>query len=192
MDKLEKVIAFIKKRWQRSLNSILIWIALSLTLGNQTGILNLGDQLTSLELQYKREQQEISQLVADEGYRRCPYSDSLGITTVGFGHMSLPSDVTTGCLTPSEAIGLLRDDYNNAKLSVEKRYPWADGEVKLVIVNMTFQMGANGVSKFKNMLAALKDEDYDRAAAEMLDSKWASQTESRAVKLSGRILNLGN
>ncbi len=38
---------------------------------------------------------------------------------------------------------------------------------KEVIIEMVFQLGKTGVSKFKKMFDALKNNDYSRAAAEM-------------------------
>ena len=55
---------------------------------------------------------------------------------------------------------------------------------------MIFQMGANGVSKFKNMLLALRNKSYTVAAKEMLDSRWAKQTPNRAKELSSRMEEL--
>jgi lysozyme len=49
---------------------------------------------------------------------------------------------------------------------------------------MVFQLGKTGVSKFKNMFAALKEYDYTRAAAEMINSAWYRQTPSRCEDLS--------
>jgi len=49
---------------------------------------------------------------------------------------------------------------------------------------MVFQLGMTGVSKFKNTLKAVKEEDWDTAADEMLDSVWAEQTPERANELS--------
>ncbi len=49
---------------------------------------------------------------------------------------------------------------------------------------MVFQLGIGGVSKFKNMWKALGEGDYQTASEEMLDSRWAKQTPSRAEGLS--------
>jgi lysozyme len=49
---------------------------------------------------------------------------------------------------------------------------------------MCFQLGVNGVSKFRNMFEALKIPDYNKASEEMLDSKWHEQTPARAKSLS--------
>ena len=45
-------------------------------------------------------------------------------------------------------------------------------------------MGKNGVSKFRNMMKALRGHNYSLASSEMLDSLWARQTPNRAKKLS--------
>jgi hypothetical protein len=45
-----------------------------------------------------------------------------------------------------------------------------------VVVEMVSQMGFDGVSQFKNFINALQVSDYQKAAQEMLDSKWGKQT----------------
>ena len=57
-------------------------------------------------------------------------------------------------------------------------------EAKCVLIEMVFQLGIGGVSKFKNMWKALGKGDYQTASEEMLDSRWAKQTPSRAEGLS--------
>mgnify|MGYP001449884353 CR=1 FL=1 len=53
-----------------------------------------------------------------------------------------------------------------------------------IIVEMVFQLGMGGVSKFKKMWAALQNQDYEEASVQMLDSKWAKQTPNRAQDLA--------
>ena len=59
---------------------------------------------------------------------------------------------------------------------------------KQVIIEMVFQLGIGGVSKFKKMWSyqALDNEDYGEASFQMMDSLWAKQTPNRAEKLSQR------
>lgn len=130
---------------------------------------------------------EISQLMVDEGFRKCIYDDSRGLATIGFGHLMLPTD-NYKCITSRQAIELLRSDYDYASNSVDNKYHWAHGEVRLVLINMTYQMGQTGVSKFVKTLGYLRDEAYDEAAIELLESRWANQTEHRALRLAGRIM----
>ena len=56
---------------------------------------------------------------------------------------------------------------------------------------MCFQLGRPRLSKFKNFIAAVKDEDWQRAGDEMQDSRWYKQTTARAERLISRIQVLG-
>lgn len=132
---------------------------------------------------------EITQLMMDEGFKKCVYNDSLKIKTIGFGHKVLEGEKFK-CITHRVAIELLRKDYDYAANSVDNNYPWAYGEVRLVLINMTYQMGQSGVSKFLKTLSNLRDGQYDEAAIELLDSIWAEQTPNRALRLAGRIMSI--
>ena len=54
-----------------------------------------------------------------------------------------------------------------------------------VLIDMAFNMGTQGLLKFKRMLAAIREQDFSRAADEMLDSRWARQVKSRSDRLAG-------
>ena len=53
-----------------------------------------------------------------------------------------------------------------------------------ILIEMVFQLGKNGVSKFKNMWKALAEKNYIGASYEMLDSRWAKQTPNRAKAMA--------
>jgi lysozyme len=59
-----------------------------------------------------------------------------------------------------------------------------------ILINMAFQLGQRGLSKFKNMNSAIEQENYVEAAVEMMDSRWATQTPERATRLQQRMLAL--
>ena len=142
------------------------------------------------EMQFEKDyKNEIAQLVEDEGLRLEVYDDTLANPTIGFGHLVKQGE-QFGKITPHEAIALLINDYAIARDSVESRYSWADGDVKLVLINMTYQMGPVRLAKFEKAIGALRDGNYKLAAAELLDSAWAKQTPKRAQRLAGRILQL--
>ncbi|MCR4300779.1 MAG: hypothetical protein NUV51_04140, partial [Sulfuricaulis sp.] len=68
-----------------------------------------------------------------------------------------------------------------------KRIPWfadLDPVRQGVLLNMSFQLGVDGLLGFKNTLLCVKVGDYERAADGMLQSLWASQTPARAKRLS--------
>jgi lysozyme len=60
-------------------------------------------------------------------------------------------------------------------------------EIKDVVMEMCYQLGVTGVSKFKKTLAYLQDKQWEKASVEMLDSLWAKQTPNRAKELSNRV-----
>ena len=53
-----------------------------------------------------------------------------------------------------------------------------------VLINMAYNLGLDGLLKFKKMLAAVKSGQYEKAAEEMLNSKWRSDVGDRAKELS--------
>ena len=61
-----------------------------------------------------------------------------------------------------------------------------------IVVEMVFQLGKTGVSKFRNFLAALQGDSpqWLKASEEMLDSRWAKQTPNRAKGMSEVIASL--
>ena len=53
-----------------------------------------------------------------------------------------------------------------------------------VLLNMAYELGANGLLAFKQTLAYVAAGEYAQAAAAMLQSTWAKQVPSRAQRLS--------
>ena len=131
-----------------------------------------------------------------EGYRNKVYLDTLGKRTVGVGHLCV-EDFWEDDKEYSEEMlmNILKDDLKNAIEGAErllKDCRILDSLAKEIIVEMVFQLGETGVSKFKNMLKALKEgPDYPTAASEMLDARWAKQTPNRAASMSAEMAALG-
>jgi len=120
-----------------------------------------------------------------EGFRSKCYSDTLGFDTIGYGFaikdLVLDEDICN-IILQRKLESLIR--------SIEFKFKWyADlpNAVKDVVIEMCYQLGVNGVSKFKKTIEHLKCEEWELAADEMLDSKWAVQTPNRAKALSDRI-----
>lgn len=67
---------------------------------------------------------------------------------------------------------------------IEKYEAFPD-HVKRALTNMSFQLGYDNLSEFKNTIKLIKQGDYKRAAKEMLDSKWAREdSPKRALEVS--------
>ena len=129
----------------------------------------------------------IQQVKRDEGLRLKAYWDPIGkVWTVGYGHTG--PDVTEGTVwTLAQAEAALAEDLNTAADEVDRAFPWAEsmGVVRWsVLVNMAFNMGLDGLEEFHMMLAAAQRGEWDAAAAQMLNSLWATQVGDRATQLA--------
>ena len=81
---------------------------------------------------------------------------------------------------------LLRKVKNLAQ-RVQNKFDWfntAPDVIKEVVIEMCYQLGLGGFSKFKKTISYLEKKNYLEASKEMLDSKWAKQTPNRAEDLS--------
>ena len=121
------------------------------------------------------------QLMHDEGLRLHPYRDTVGKLTIGFGR-----NLDDVGITRREAEIMLDNDIEQVRLELS-RFDWfdqLDSSRRDVIMNMCFNLGLPTLLKFENMIAALSSHQYQRAADEMLDSKWARQVGDRAERLA--------
>lgn len=130
--------------------------------------------------------QLFDQLKLHEGYRRFPYLDSLGILTIGYGR-----NLISRGLSQSESEMLLRNDledaWNQCRTSIPS-FRRLDEVRCCVLTNMCFNIGIKSLLGFKKMLRALDQGNYELAAHEMLNSKWATQVSNRAIELSRQML----
>ena len=132
-----------------------------------------------------------------EGYRNKVYLDTLGKRTVGVGHLCV-EDFWEDNKEYEEKflLTILEHDLKSAIKASQRlcsKCPDIDDLAKEIIVEMVFQLGETGVSKFKNMWKALEQSppEYSVAASEMLDSRWAKQTPNRAKAMSAEMAGLG-
>ena len=125
-----------------------------------------------------------------EGYRNKVYLDTLGKRTVGVGHLCV-EDFWEDDKEYEEKflMEILQKDLQQAirgarSLMEEHDCTDIDEIAQEIIVEMVFQLGKTGVSKFKNMWKALSELNYVGASYEMLDSRWAKQTPNRAKAMA--------
>ena len=116
-----------------------------------------------------------------EGKRTKPYTDTEGNLTIGIGY-NLENGI------PDEIIyRLLEIKVEEAKSELDRDMPdWKDHsqDRQLVLVDMMYNLGAPKFHTFFKMRKALLTKDYETAADEMLDSKWARQVGMRAERLA--------
>lgn len=120
-----------------------------------------------------------------EGKRTKPYKDSVGILTAGIGR-----NLQAVSFAPDEIRLMFENDIRRALETARKvveSFPFLDDDRQEVLINMAFNMGQATLSTFKRFIAAVNRGDFDMAANEMLDSKWAGQVGQRARELADRM-----
>ena len=125
-----------------------------------------------------------------EGYRNKVYLDTLGKRTVGVGHLCV-EDFWEDDKEYEEKflMTILERDLQTAIKSAKQLIEEfgcddIDEQAEEILIEMVFQLGKTGVSKFKNMWKALAEKNYIGASYEMLDSRWAKQTPNRAKAMA--------
>ena len=142
-------------------------------------------------------------LILEEGLSLMPYRCSEGKLTIGVGRnlednpptyeeQRALGDYMHG-ITENAAKMLLRHDivrtYEALKHMV-KGFEDLDEERQYALLDMCFQMGPKGFKKFKRLRKAVAEQNFDKAAAECLNSKYAEQTPKRARRIA-RLLKTG-
>jgi lysozyme len=158
-------------------------------------------------MKYRREH-FIEELIKHEGLKLQVYKDTLGIDTIGIGRnledrgisqeelddLDIPNmDVIYEYgITEADAVYLAQNDVQIVEDELLRAHPCVDrldSVRQLILMDMAFNMGVPRLCKFQKMWNAIHEEKYDVAAKEMLDSRWANQVKSRAVKLANAMHN---
>lgn len=145
-----------------------------------TGHEIIGDAINLVRLR--------QQLTLHEGVRYKPYRCTAGKLTIGVGR-----NLDDNGISQDEADLMLANDIAKVIAGLQSRFAWFGGidEVrKRVLIDMGFNLGINGLCKFRRMLGAVANKDYRTAAREMGESKWATQVGTRAVRLA-RMMDSG-
>ena len=150
-----------------------------------------------------RKEKLLEELVKHEGLRLQVYQDTLGIDTIGIGRnledrgiskeeldeLDIPSidHIYEYGITEADAMVLAQNDVQIVEEELLRAHPCVedlDAVRQLVLVDMAFNMGVPRLCKFVKMWNAIYEQKFATASKEMLDSRWANQVKSRAIKLS--------
>ena len=130
--------------------------------------------------------EELKQLlIKHEGEVNHAYRDSEDYLTIGVGR--LIDHRRGGKISHDEAMYLLDNDIKAVIGQCDREFDWfdeLDETRKIVVLDMVFNFGIAGFSKFKKTIYFIQISDYTEASVEMLNSKWASQVGKRATELS--------
>jgi len=127
------------------------------------------------------------QLILHEGMRLRPYRCTAGKLTIGVGR-----NLEDKGISHHEALFLLRNDIAEVTAQLEQ-FDWfrALGPVRRkVLIDMCFNLGMAGLLGFQKMIEALERGDYERAADEMVNSRWYGQVGERGRRLE-RMMRTG-
>jgi len=164
---------------------------------------NSGGKIAKLKPMTATDSDLISDLKRDEGVVLHTYKDHLGYKTIGTGHLTderkggIPLRKIIGedkdNITMDENDTILKYDIDRTSKEVESKIPWLKKKpepVKKSIINMAFNLGTNGLLKFKNTLKHVKNDEYNEAAHGMLNSKWARQVGNRATRIASTVASV--
>ena len=128
------------------------------------------------------------------------YNDSLGYKTLGVGHLCQPNDPEysweVGTSVSQEVVDMYYEDdfdkhYKEAihVFGNQEDFYKLPEKIQHVLVNMCFNLGGSRLSKFRNMLQACREHNWDRMAAEMQNSRWFNQVGRRSIELQQVVLD---
>lgn len=130
----------------------------------------------------------LGRLKAHEGFRSHPYLDTEGVLTIGYG-LNLDDGIDQ-----DEATWLLERRLSRAAAKASAIVPgWntIDPTRQGAFAELAYNLGATRLAKFHKMLAAVAVQDWGKAAAELLDSVWATQVGPSRRDLLVRLVREG-
>lgn len=130
---------------------------------------------------------------ADESLRLFVYDDATGepikagSTVVGNPTIGYGCELSKTGITEAEAGVLLDNRLQQCVANVTRVHPdvlTLDPVRQIALVNMAFNLGVAGIGAFHDMWAAIDRQDWQGAAAAMLDSAAARELPNRYQRLS--------
>lgn len=116
-------------------------------------------------------------LIKHEGMRLKPYEDVLTEDiTIGVGR-----NLDSIGLSEDEVLYLLDNDISRCSRELLYHFRWYPELCRVrqeAMINLCFNLGMTRLRTFRNALQAMSEGQYDIAADEFLDSKWATQVGS--------------
>lgn len=142
-----------------------------------------------------------------EGFVEHPYKDTRGLWTFGIGRCLETNPLTAeewrflldhGDLTLSisnaGSLWLMRREIQACEMECQRLFsfwPALNAARQNVLVEMAYQIGTGGLAKFVNMLDAIYAGDFDTAAEQGMNSKWARSDSPRRAQQLMKQLRLG-
>lgn len=116
-----------------------------------------------------------------EGYSNKLYKCTAGKWTIGWGR-----NIEDKGISIDEAELMFKNDIYDAIRDLMKIFPdlpEMEENIRIVLVDMMFNLGYNKFSEFKKFIEAVKQGDRGAAKREMVDSAWFKQVGNRGKRL---------
>ena len=129
----------------------------------------------------------VKMLKRHEGVRSKVYKCSAGYETIGVGRNISESGLG---LSDDEIDYLLANDIKRVREELTDSYFWfpAMNEARQdALVDISFNLGQTRLRGFVKAIEAMSREQFDIAADEFMDSKWATQVGNRAIQVTEMI-----
>lgn len=131
------------------------------------------------------------QIKKHEGVKNVSYKDSDNLLTGGVGHLLRQNEIELyplGTPIPEAQVNKWLEQDTVTALKIAQTLcndVWADltDVRKRALVDLAYNLGQTRLAKFTNFLAAMNRSDFDRAAAELKNSKWYSQVGRRGPNI---------
>jgi GH24 family phage-related lysozyme (muramidase) len=167
--------------------------------------------MTLVEVQHRLVIADYARFVGQfEGRRTRAYRDSKGNRTIGAGHnldrpgsaevlrrvgLSWSRLVRGGSMTTAQVDALLIEDVSTALQSAHDLVPNFEvlpDEVRLIVVDMIYNLGRTGFRGFGDLREALARGDWRAAVVAMRDSDWYRQVPARSSVLISTIQSISH
>lgn len=133
------------------------------------------------------ESELIKQIKEHEGLVLKPYKCTANKLTIGYGH-----NLEDNGLSKTACEFILFEDIDEAKKNLyavftRKFFETLSNNQKIALIDMMFNLGLSRFLTFKKFILAVKNKDFIKASAEIINSKAYQQNKSRYKKLSEQI-----
>lgn len=133
------------------------------------------------------ESELLQQIKEHEGLVLKPYKCPAGKLTIGYGH-----NLEDNGLSQSACEYILIEDIEESKrdlyaIFTRDFFDSLSDNQKIALVDMMFNLGMSRFLTFKKFILAVKNKDFIKASAEIINSRAYRQNKSRYKKLSEQI-----
>lgn len=129
-------------------------------------------------------------IILDEGIKLMPYKDTLGNWTIGVGYL-IGKELESLRLSEQTVLFMMREKLCDAAKIADKIFSRAlmsslKPARRAVILSLIYNMGEMRFRTFRHMIEAIHGGDWNHAAEELRDSKWAKDVDPKEVSGQGR------